>query len=364
MRVLTVPDFFRTIMNPMKPRGLSLVALTLTTILTSHAYGGAWPDSLFLKNGEVVVSEVQHVNPWALTLSNDTVVSIKSVSRIGTTNIAVVLWFRWFYPKVSIAKMDSMFVLSVGDLQLLPAGYAPKSMDLSVERGEKDLLMFKNGTTAVSEIREINPWSVTLEDDSVVAIKQLRGITTQRSEVVITLQSYYHNLAILENDSAYAVSLESLSLLPAIQPRFVNRYTFLANYASTRAENVELQINVSPLFARSLVFQLAGSTGTNLRQDSNYGEQIAFGVGYGQQWGRVFVVPMVSMAQSFLVAKDESISKLTWFVSTYASTTFFGQRLAFSVGGRYYLSSIPVDGYRQRLSIIIGLGANFELGSE
>ncbi len=77
-------------------------------------------DSLIFKNGDVLSGNIKTLNPWSVTLSNDNYYALKMLSEIKTSDSIIVHQLKFFYPDIAVSKTDSMFIIQVAGLKILP----------------------------------------------------------------------------------------------------------------------------------------------------------------------------------------------------------------------------------------------------
>jgi hypothetical protein len=77
-------------------------------------------DSLFFKNGDIIAGNIKSLTPWSVTLDNDNYYALKMLSEIKASDSSIVHQLKFFYHDIVVAKTDSMFVIEVAMLKLLP----------------------------------------------------------------------------------------------------------------------------------------------------------------------------------------------------------------------------------------------------
>jgi hypothetical protein len=224
----------------------------------------------------------------------------------------------------------------------------------------RDSLVFKNGTIIAGNIKSLNPWSVTLDNDNYYALKMLSEIEASDSSIVPQLKSFYPDIVVTKTDSMFVIELATLKLLPVDEygNNFVYRYFVLFDAMSARAENIEFQINLIPRFCHNIVGQVAVSSGTDLTKTGIRFQQASIGVGY------LYSFRNVSLSANFILADKTLFPDYFSHVVTYCSIymqVLFGNRWLLSMGGRYHISNIPIDNEKTRFSFNLGMGYNFQI---
>lgn len=79
-------------------------------------------DSLLFKNGDVLAGNIKKLSPWAVAFGNGSYYALKILSEIKVSDSSIVLQLKSFYPDIVITKTDSIFVIDVAVLKLLPVG--------------------------------------------------------------------------------------------------------------------------------------------------------------------------------------------------------------------------------------------------
>jgi hypothetical protein len=86
-------------------------------------------DSLILKNGSTIVSTIQSLSPWAVTLLNDSIIAIRTISKIKTSVSSYVMELKSYYPDLLLMKEDLLYTISVGSLTLLSKSKHPDNFN-------------------------------------------------------------------------------------------------------------------------------------------------------------------------------------------------------------------------------------------
>jgi hypothetical protein len=95
--------------------------LTITSVLVfQSSFAAQARDTLFIKNGDLVVSPITSIDLWAVYLSDHPLVSLKVISFISTEDDSIVTSFRSLYPEAQISTRDSRHLISLADVHLQP----------------------------------------------------------------------------------------------------------------------------------------------------------------------------------------------------------------------------------------------------
>jgi hypothetical protein len=97
-----------------------LLAIT-SVLICQSSFAAPARDTLFIKNGDVVVSPITSIDPWAVYLSDHSLVSLKVINFISTEDDSIVTLLRSFYPEARISTRDSRYLISLADVHLQPA---------------------------------------------------------------------------------------------------------------------------------------------------------------------------------------------------------------------------------------------------
>ena len=96
------------------------LATALLFMLSHSLFATSISDSLLFKNGDVLYGNIKSLNPWSVTLTDDNYYALKMLTEVKTTDSSIVQQFKAYYPDIAVSRTDSMFVIEVAGLKLLP----------------------------------------------------------------------------------------------------------------------------------------------------------------------------------------------------------------------------------------------------
>jgi hypothetical protein len=230
----------------------------------------------------------------------------------------------------------------------------------SFAQNNRESLLLKEGTTLSCTILELNAWALTLADDCMIPIKKVSEIKTTSSLLVHQLQSYYPDVQVSEKDSVFTLSVASLSLLPWKDTYFIKRYSWAFNIMSAPREMLEFQINFIPNGFDNFIGQISISSGTDFEPKNCNVQQIHCGAGYVYTLGKTDVAVMMNLGHKSLVSSQNTKnSDIVTFLSLCLRQTIWENRFFVSIGSRYHITNIPIQGEKTRFSANLGIGASF-----
>jgi hypothetical protein len=77
-------------------------------------------DTLAFINGSLVTGNIREFTPWAVTLSDDKYYGLNMLAEIRVSDSLIVSQLKSCYPDIPVIKKDSMFIIRMADVKLMP----------------------------------------------------------------------------------------------------------------------------------------------------------------------------------------------------------------------------------------------------
>ena len=215
-------------------------------------------------------------------------------------------------------------------------------------------------------IISVASYGVILEKDETVSYKVISRILTDNESLLDSILHYVSHVTKSKDGKNFILDMKDAVYEKPVSEdsRILQDQTFMINFLSSRAENIELAFNFSPRVFKDIYFQMSY---TNGRFSDKYALSLsAISAGIGRKFrlskGEILLginsgIKSVTLSTKKFMSPpiaSNAAESVTYLEFLYRNK-LLSDWLYFSVGSKYYFSNVAVLGDKTKFSFSVGI---------